>query len=67
MSLQDQTPLPGYLTKPGIAALFNVSEMTIRRWEKSGLPIVRVGHLRLYRLEAVSEWLAARERAAAAA
>lgn len=56
--------LDGYLDRATLAAQLNVSERTLSRYEseRDGLPSLMLGGRRLYRLEAVREWLQRRER-----
>lgn len=56
----DDLPFPPapYLTRKQLAAELNVSEKTVGRWTRAGMPH-EVWGLRLhrYRLDAVHEWL----------
>lgn len=56
--------LEGYLDRATLAAQLNVSERTLIRYEgeRDGLPSLMLGGRRLYRLEAVRQWLQRRER-----
>lgn len=38
------------------------SVRTIARWERMGLPVIRVGTLRLHDTSSIREWLRSRER-----
>lgn len=51
------------LTKKQIAAHFQVTEMTIDRWRKKGLPYSRAGvKLIRFDLKEVTEWLDAQNK-----
>jgi hypothetical protein len=52
----------GFQTRRKTAEDFQVSERTIIRWERSGLPVTCIGHLRLHDPVAVGEWLRAHTR-----
>jgi excisionase family DNA binding protein len=48
----------GYLTRSELAEHLHVSEKTIARWERAGLPAERWGRRLLrYRLDRVEAWL----------
>lgn len=55
--------LSEYEDGPALAKGLNVSLRTIRRYElePDGLPFVRVGKQKRYRIAAVQKWLAERE------
>lgn len=65
------TPTPASSAVPGIMAGLverkrllaeaGVSERTVLRWERAGLPCIRVGMLRLYDPVKVREWLLSHE------
>ncbi len=52
----------GLLIRPQIASDLDCSERTIIRREHAGMPVIRVGMLRLYNPAAVREWLLTHER-----
>ena len=52
-----------YISRAELAALFRVSEATVRRW---GLPVIAAGRRRLYRLDDVRRWLEERKQQPAA-
>lgn len=56
--------LNGYAEEEALALEFNKSPRTIRRWsdQPDGLPYVRIGSKRYYRLASVRAWLEGRER-----
>jgi hypothetical protein len=56
--------LQGYLDRPSLAEQLRVSERTIARYEllPDGLPSTMLGGRKLYRIEAVMAWIAAREK-----
>ena len=56
--------LNGYLTLQQLAAQLGKSVRTIRRWEvrHSGPPRITVGHLILYNVDSVRQWLAEHEQ-----
>jgi hypothetical protein len=58
------TLLDEYLPRSALAEQLHVSERTLARYENAadGLPVTVIGGRKLYRLDAVREWLAARER-----
>ncbi len=58
--------LDDYLPRRELAAQLGVSARTLSRYESApdGLPSTTIGGAKFYRLEAVREWLAARERCA---
>ena len=58
------TLLDDYLPRVGLAAQLDVSERTLARYENApdGLPVTLIGGRKLYRLDSVRAWLAARER-----
>ncbi len=47
----------GLLTRAQLAAQINKTEMTIFNYEQRGLPVIRVGHTRLYDIADVTDWL----------
>jgi DNA-binding transcriptional MerR regulator len=49
----------GYDTREALARALGVSEWTIRRWQRLGLPYIKRGHLRLYDRHKVRAWLEA--------
>jgi hypothetical protein len=55
--------LAGYVDRPSLAQELRVSERTIARYENlpDGLPNTVLGGRKLYRIEAVQAWIAARE------
>ena len=64
-SLATESPkfLSGYVTPEALASALNVSIRTLIRWQslRIGPPRVVVGKVVLYRVEAIEEWLLARE------
>ena len=61
MTPEPNPPL-GLLTARQLAALWHVSEKTLRRWMASGrLPCIRVGRLVRFDPGDVSRWLSARK------
>jgi phage terminase Nu1 subunit (DNA packaging protein) len=54
--------IAGYPTRKKIAADLNCSERTIIRLEHQGMPVIKLGNLRLYNPEAVRAWIMAHER-----
>lgn len=45
-------------TTKELAAYFNVTEMTVYRWRKQGMPYKKIGYnMCRYSLNAVNEWL----------
>lgn len=52
----------GLLTRSEAASQFRCSERTIIRREHEGMPVIRLGSLRLYNPEAVRAWLMGYER-----
>lgn len=56
--------LADYISRQTLAEQLNVCERSIARYENAadGLPVTIVGGRKLYRLDAVRAWLAARER-----
>jgi len=58
----EPNPPPGLLTARQLAALWHVSERTLRRWMASeSLPCIRVGRLVRFDPGDVSRWLSARK------
>ena len=63
MEKQIKPAPPAYLASHGLirrdelAADLRVSEQTIALWEKTGLPVLRVGDQRLYDLKQVVAWI----------
>ena len=47
----------GLITRAQLAAELSVSEQTIAIWEKTGLPVFRVGLQRLYDVKKVAAWI----------
>lgn len=48
----------GYLTRAELARHLHVSEKTVQRWERQGLPVEVWGaRLRRYRLDRAEAWL----------
>jgi hypothetical protein len=58
------TLLEDYLPRAALAEQLDVCERTLARYEAEpdGLPVTVIGGRRLYRVDAVREWLTARER-----
>lgn len=56
--------LGGYIGRHALAEAFGVTPRTITRWiaQPDGLPYVKVGSRTMFRVDAVREWLASRER-----
>ena len=56
--------LDGYVTKPELAEQLSKSERTLDRWHelRIGPPRIVIGRTVLYRIDAVREWLQAREQ-----
>lgn len=56
--------LAGYVDRPTLANELRVAERTIARYENlpNGLPHTTLGGRKLYRVEAVMAWIAAREK-----
>jgi hypothetical protein len=52
----------GFATRPQLAADLHCSERTIIRREHQGMPVIKLGMLRLYNPQAVREWLMTHER-----
>lgn len=46
-----------YLTKKEIAKLLKVSEVTIDRWRKEGMPSIKVKRVVLFDQTEVEQWL----------
>lgn len=46
-----------HLTKSELAKLLKVSEVTIDRWRKAGLPSIKVNRKVLFDQEEVQKWL----------
>jgi excisionase family DNA binding protein len=46
-----------YLTKKEIAKLLKVSEVTIDRWRKEGMPSIKVKRIVLFNQAEVEQWL----------
>jgi len=61
--MSDPKLLDGYLTQPGLAVELDCCPRTISRYENQpdGLPFVRIGGRKLYRIESVRAWIAALE------
>lgn len=47
----------GLLTRAQLAGELSVSEQTIAIWEKTGLPVLRIGFQRLYESKKVAAWI----------
>lgn len=62
--MSDTSILNDFCTRPELAQDFGCSERTIWRYESQpdGLPSVMIGGRKFYRIQAVREWLNARER-----
>ena len=45
------------MTKFTIAHHFNVSQRTIERWEKQGMPVIKINKVRRYDLPEVLKWI----------
>jgi hypothetical protein len=61
--MTDTNLLSDYLDRQQLAAQLRVSTKTISRYESqpNGLPSLKVGARKLYRLDAVRRWLESRE------
>jgi excisionase family DNA binding protein len=47
-----------YISAEALSKKFGVHRTTIQRWAKEqGLPIVRIGHTRIFELAKLAEWL----------
>ena len=46
-----------YLTKKEIAKLLKVSEVTVDRWRKEGMPSIKVKRIVLFDQAEVEQWL----------
>lgn len=53
--------MAGLVERKRLLAEAGVSERTILRWERAGMPCIRVGMLRLYDPVKVREWLLSHE------
>lgn len=55
--------LAEYVTQPELAKAFDVTTRTIRVYENlpNGLPSVKVGRKKMYRLSSVKKWIEGRE------
>lgn len=58
------TLLDDFLPRADLAEQLGVSERTLARYENApdGLPVTTIGGRKLYRIDSVREWIAARER-----
>ena len=54
--------MSGLITRAEIAKALRCTERTIMRREQIGLPVIRVGMLRLYSADAVRAWLLEHEQ-----
>lgn len=56
--------LAGYMTRTELAAQLGITERTIANYENlpDGLPSLRIGKLKRYRIDSVAAWIASRER-----
>lgn len=56
--------LAGYLTRDQLASQLGVTVRTLGRWmaQPNGLPYTTLGARTLFRIDAVKEWIASRER-----
>jgi hypothetical protein len=54
--------MAGLLTRSGLASELDCSDRTIIRYEHAGMPVIRVGIMRLYNPLAVRDWLMSHER-----
>jgi hypothetical protein len=52
--------LPRYIDRSELGLMLGVSVPTIRSLEDAGLPVIRLGEVRRYSVEAVQQWLASR-------
>jgi hypothetical protein len=61
---QSESLLAGFVDRETLAEMLRCSPRTLARYEAlpDGLPFMTLAGRRLYRLSAVREWLAARER-----
>ena len=56
------TIMSGLLTRTEIAKALRCTERTVMRREQSGMPVIRIGMLRLYSADAVRAWLLEHEQ-----
>ncbi len=54
--------LAGLLTRNQLAAELGRSERTVIRWERAGLPVIKLGMTRLYDSAKARDWLLTHER-----
>lgn len=56
--------LAGYVDRPTLARQLRCTERTLHRYENQpdGLPSLTIGGRKFYRVQAVMDWLAKRER-----
>lgn len=52
----------GLQTRDATAVEFGRSERTIQRWERMGLPVIRVGTVRMHDPAAVRDWLRSQQQ-----
>jgi phage terminase Nu1 subunit (DNA packaging protein) len=53
----------GLVPRAAFAVMHGVSERTVMKWAREGLPYIRVGGLVFFRLESARAWFAGRETA----
>jgi phage terminase Nu1 subunit (DNA packaging protein) len=46
-----------YETRKTLALKLKVSQRTVERWEKLGMPVIKIGQIRRYDQGKVNEWL----------
>ncbi len=61
MTLEELTK--DYVDRPKLAKGLRISQRTVARYEKRGLPSLLIGGRKLYNIESVAKWLKKREAA----